>query len=149
MKKIQKISIVLLVLAFIVSGLVACGSQPKKDEDNNGGGGTTLTDQEKKFVGTWKGKSTEQNGEGNEITVTTTYVFSNDKKFTQNASSGGESEGLTGTWAISGNKLTLTFDSQEIPAMEVTFVFSANDTKLTITAPVDGGGTKDIEYTKQ
>ena len=101
----------ILMVAFAMTMMVACGEEENKP--NNGGDGYTV----EMFVGTWKVEKMTVDGQN---MTPENMLFTMNEDGTGLADDNGVIENNDFTWSVDGNKLTIT------PRSGVHFVYTVN-----------------------
>lgn len=134
------------ILTLILCILVAVVFLPGCKKDS------TSSDEDHELVGTWRCTSISAEGQTltpSQIGLTWTVTFRNDDTFSMTFIIGGETESGSGTWSVSGSRVTI--DDGEDP---FSFNYSMSENKFTFLYPdfeLDDGVYADttFEFTKQ
>ncbi len=122
----KQLIIIGIIIILLAVGLSGC-------EENN------LSDEEKKFVGTWV------DSESYEGRMTVSFIFSSDKTFEMILTYAGGTNRTSGTWIIVDDILGLNITELNMLSAAYKYNFTNNDNTLTI---VDDSGNIGV-FTKQ
>jgi len=130
----NKIAMFLVIFIVIILVLVSIYMVFSRFNDNNSDKeNSSMLSDEEKIIGTWKYTETYEGQ-----TIVGFFNFLSDKSCEYSASADGNTQTLTGSWDINGNKLVLSFEGVETETTD--YVFSDDNEKLTLTD--DGGITR-------